>query len=164
MEHYYQSSKFGGVDHPDAVQLCELIPSAPSPEEAARLGRRAERERPELIRPDWSDVKGCVMLEALRAKFRAHEGPRKMLLSTAGGKWGEFGAELVENSPHDMFWGQGYDGSGQNQLGKLLMQVRNELVAEFGAAELSANGLVATPNADENESQHRELANAGRSS
>ena len=35
--------------------------------------------------------------------------------------------DLVENSPHDFFWGRGFDGSGQNQLGRLLVELREEL-------------------------------------
>ncbi|KAF6260871.1 dihydrofolate reductase-like domain-containing protein [Scenedesmus sp. NREL 46B-D3] len=145
VEHYYQSQKFAGVDHADAVALVESISAALSPEEAAQLGRRVERERPELVRPDWADAKRSVMLAALRVKFSSHAGPGAMLLSTAGsssssssvtsaGAWGgiggEGGAVLVESSPHDRYWGQGYDGSGQNHLGLLLMQVRQELLQQ----------------------------------
>ena len=61
------------------------------------------------------------MLGALRAKFSAHAGPREMLLSSAG-------MDLAEASPNDFFWGRGFDGSGENQLGKLLMQVREEIL------------------------------------
>jgi diaminohydroxyphosphoribosylaminopyrimidine deaminase/5-amino-6-(5-phosphoribosylamino)uracil reductase len=146
VEHFYQSQKFAGVDHADAAALVESISAALSPEEAAQLGRRAEREQPELVRPDWANAKRSVMLAALRAKFSSHAGPRAMLLSTAGarsssssssvldGAWGglggEGGAVLVESSPHDRYWGQGYDGSGQNYLGLLLMQVRQELLEQ----------------------------------
>jgi len=38
-------------------------------------------------------------------------------------------AYLIENSPSDKYWGCGRDGSGQNKLGVLLMQVRDELNA-----------------------------------
>ncbi|WIA34857.1 hypothetical protein OEZ86_013155 [Tetradesmus obliquus] len=149
VEHFYQSQKFAGVDHLDAAALVESISAALSPEEAAQLGRRVERERPELVRRDWADAKRTVMRAALQAKFSSHAGPRAMLLSTAGtrssssssssgssvlesGAWGglggEGGAVLVESSPHDRYWGQGYDRSGQNHLGQLLMQVRADLL------------------------------------
>jgi len=36
--------------------------------------------------------------------------------------------QIVEASPHDFFWGAGFDGSGANQLGRLLMQLRAELM------------------------------------
>jgi diaminohydroxyphosphoribosylaminopyrimidine deaminase/5-amino-6-(5-phosphoribosylamino)uracil reductase len=157
VEHFYQSQKFAGVDHADAAALVESISAALSPEEAAQLGRRAEREQPELVRPDWANAKCSVMLAALRAKFSSHAGPRSMLLSTAGarssssssssvleGAWGglggEGGAVLVESSPHDRYWGQGYDGSGQNHLGLLLMQVRQELLEQQQQQEQQQQG------------------------
>ena len=131
VEHYYQAQKFMGVGHSDAVDLVDSIAAAPSPEEAARIGRRAERQRPELVRRDWASVKCDVMLAGLRAKFRRHAGPRAMLLSTAGDEVrGACGAELAESSPHDQFWGQGYTGAGRNTLGRLLMLVREELIEE----------------------------------
>ena len=63
---------------------------------------------------------GGVSNTALRAKFAAHEDCRECLLAT--------GRELiVESSPNDYFWGCGYDRTGSNVLGKLLMVVREEL-------------------------------------
>lgn len=35
--------------------------------------------------------------------------------------------EIVENAPHDFFWGVGRTGQGQNHLGRLLMRVRRDL-------------------------------------
>lgn len=46
-----------------------------------------------------------------------------MLVSTAG-------SVLVEASPHDLFWGGGRDGEGLNYLGRLLMQLRSEFLAD----------------------------------
>lgn len=66
----------------------QAIRAASSPEEAAALGRRAEREQPHLLPPDWATVKLSVMLDAVRAKFAQHAGPRAMLLATASGKLG----------------------------------------------------------------------------
>ena len=122
-EHYYQAQKFEGVDHPEAAALREQIFAAESPEAAAKLGRRHERTRPDLLREDWGESKVAVMHAALRAKFAAHDGPRKMLLETA-----QSGALIEETAPHDYFWARGIDGSGENMLGKLLMQVRGELL------------------------------------
>ena len=66
----------------------QAIRAAGSPEEAAALGRRAEREQPHLLPPDWGTAKLSVMLAAVGAKFSQHEGPRAMLLATARGKLG----------------------------------------------------------------------------
>ena len=46
---------------------------------------------------------------------------------------------LVERAHKDSYWGDGGDGSGQNRLGQLLMQVRTELGAQAGS---SANHLI----------------------
>jgi ribA/ribD-fused uncharacterized protein len=35
--------------------------------------------------------------------------------------------EIVEDSPIDSYWGCGADGKGQNNLGKILMEVRSRL-------------------------------------
>ena len=56
-------------------------------------------------------------------QFSAHVGPQAMLLATAAGGQGGDALELVEASPHDFFWGRGVDGTGENHLGHLLMQV-----------------------------------------
>ncbi|GLC48449.1 hypothetical protein PLESTB_000099000 [Pleodorina starrii] len=164
VEHYYQAHKFSGGHHPDAAAVMEAIAAAPSPEEAARIGRRTERTRPELLRRDWATAKVAFMQAALRAKFSTHAGPRAMLLATAGvtaaaaasngvappeaappppgGGGGDGGAvcyELVEASPHDYYWGAGYERTGQNKLGRLLMQVRDELLEEANAVACSAD-------------------------
>lgn len=47
---------------------------------------------------------------------------RDLLLSTNS-------KNLIEASPYDYYWGCGNDGSGQNRLGKLLMELRLELSA-----------------------------------
>jgi ribA/ribD-fused uncharacterized protein len=141
VEHFYQAQKFAGNPASAAANLVAAIAAAPSPEEAARIGRRAERQHPELLTPGWGEAKRGVMLGALRAKFRAHAGPRDMLLSTAGDgvEGGEVAAELVESSPHDHYWGQGYTGAGRNTLGQLLMQVREELMQEAAAGSSSSS-------------------------
>ena len=37
--------------------------------------------------------------------------------------------QIEEVSPHDYFWGTGFDGTGLNHLGRLLMSVRADLLA-----------------------------------
>lgn len=51
-----------------------------------------------------------------------------MLLSTAG-------SVLVEASPHDLFWGGGREGEGLNYLGRLLMQLRSEILGTVPASD-----------------------------
>lgn len=78
------------------------------------------RKRGITIRPDWTTVRDDVMRTGLKAKFTQNPELRKKLLSTGS-------ARLIENSPRDSYWGIGADGKGQNRLGCLLMELREEL-------------------------------------
>jgi ribA/ribD-fused uncharacterized protein len=83
---------------------------------AARMGR--DRKKP--LRRDWESVKTDIMREVVRAKFTQHADIRKVLLATGD-------ATIVEHTANDSFWGDGGDGSGKNMLGRILMEVREEL-------------------------------------
>lgn len=109
-EHYFQAQKFV------SPEIRERIRSAPSPMRAARLGR----SRKHAIRSDWEYQKVEVMRKALLAKFSQHPDILAILNSTNS-------AAIVEHTKDDSFWGDGGDGSGQNMLGKLLMEVRGHL-------------------------------------
>lgn len=109
-EHYFQAQKF---TEPAPVAA---IRQAKTPKEAARIGR--ERQYP--LRGDWEQVKDDVMQRAVLRKFETHAEIREILLST-----GE--EAIVENAPGDYYWGCGADGTGRNQLGKILVEVRTIL-------------------------------------
>lgn len=109
-EHYFQAQKFAETEFEEKVRL------APTPKESANLGRN--RKFP--LRKDWEKVKDDIMREALRAKFTQNKDLKKILLETDD-------AILVEHTANDNYWGDGGDGSGKNLLGKLLMEVREEL-------------------------------------
>ncbi|KAJ6422407.1 hypothetical protein OIU84_027378 [Salix udensis] len=123
VEHYYQAHKFVGVNEPVAKDCVEKIKSAKSPEEAARMGRSMQKQRPDLVRSDWEGLKIDVMYRALKCKFSIYPHLQSMLLTTAG-------SVLVEASPHDLFWGGGREGEGLNYLGRLLMLIRSEFLGE----------------------------------
>lgn len=72
------------------------------------------------MRPDWDQVKRQVMKEVVTAKFLQHPELLKQLMETGD-------EELIEDSPVDWYWGCGADGTGQNMLGKVLMEIRTEL-------------------------------------
>jgi ribA/ribD-fused uncharacterized protein len=110
-EHYFQAQKFADPEHQAKIR------AASDPGDAARLGRRLPG-----LRADWEQVKDEVMLTALRAKFTQHDRLGRMLLSTGS-------AVLIEHTKNDVYWADGGDGSGQNRLGVLLMQLREELRA-----------------------------------
>ena len=118
-EHYFQAQKFEGTEHEELVRLTA------TPMLCAQMGR--DRSRP--LRQDWEAVKDEVMRTALRAKFTQHPDLRDQLLATGD-------ADLIEHTENDSYWGDGGDGSGKNMLGRLLMEVRDELRqgVEHGAA------------------------------
>ncbi len=95
----------------------DLIHNAKTSTEARLLGQKI------TMRKDWDEVRIPFMKECLMAKFLQHKDLRDQLMSTAN-------EELVEDSPVDFFWGCGKDDSGVNMLGKLLMEVREELKGE----------------------------------
>lgn len=79
------------------------------------------RQRARPLRPDWESVKLDVMRQALRAKFTQHKALGTLLMVTAPNT-------LVEHTEHDAFWGDGGHGKGQNWLGRLLMELRGEML------------------------------------
>lgn len=92
-----------------ANEFVNLTPSA-----AKRLGRRV------ALRIDWEEVKDGVMLAVVRDKFTRNKSCKDRLLQTGD-------AELEEgNDWGDKYWGT-VDGKGKNKLGKILMQIREEL-------------------------------------
>src|SRR2546423_1625115 len=109
-EHFFQAQKFAGTEYEEAIRLEK------SPMIAARMGRN--RKQP--IRADWESIKDNIMREAVRAKFRQHGQLRETLLGTGD-------AKIVEHTENDRYWGDGGDGSGENVLGRILMEVREEL-------------------------------------
>jgi len=113
VEHYYQGQKFVGTTD---ASIIPLIHDAPTPEEAAALGRCPSR----CLRPDWELVKTQVMRVGVLQKFITHPDIREILLITGD-------EMLIENSPTDYFWGCGANHTGENHLGKILMGVRAEI-------------------------------------
>ena len=113
VEHLFQAAK--------TVSLVERekIAAAATPGQAKRLGRNV------ILCDNWEEIKDDVMLNALRLKF-AILSFREKLLATGD-------EELVEgNTWHDNTWGncscdRCKNIEGQNRLGKMLMQVREEI-------------------------------------
>ena len=78
------------------------------------------------VRADWHQVSNDVMRKGLRAKFDFGNHPElclQLLISAA--TLDAF--VVVENNPFDGYWGVGSHGLGQNKLGLLLMERREEL-------------------------------------
>ena len=106
VEHAYQAAK---TLNP---RWREQVAAAISPARAKTIARRSPK------RPNWPTVKLEVMEGLLRQKFSDPE-MRAALAATRG-------RDLVEgNTWGDTFWGV-CNGVGENHLGRLLMQIRDE--------------------------------------
>lgn len=82
--------------------------------EAKKLGRRIE------LRSDWEDIKLKAMKFVVETKFKQNPELGKRLLETQH-------ATLVEgNNWGDKYWGM-CNGVGENNLGRILMLVREEI-------------------------------------
>ena len=84
------------------------------------MAKKLGRTKTLRLRRDWEHVKEGVMHDAVLAKFTQYPDLRGLLLDT-----GE--DEIVEHAPSDAYWGDGGDGHGRNELGRILEQVREEL-------------------------------------
>ncbi|MEX0652313.1 MAG: NADAR family protein [Candidatus Paceibacterota bacterium] len=111
-EHAYHAEKFNDTE------LLEALQQSRSAHDAMNIAYSNK----DKYREDWDAIKLDVMREILHAKVAQHPYVKKKLLES-GDK------ELVENSWRDNFWGWGENKNGKNHLGKLWMQVREEVRA-----------------------------------
>lgn len=83
-----------------------------NPVQAKRLGRKVK------LRDDWEEVKVSIMTEIVSQKFLQNPYLLEKLIATGN-------EELVEgNKWGDRFWGV-CKGKGHNNLGKILMKIRD---------------------------------------
>ena len=106
VEHAFQAAKTLDPEERILFQICETY-------RIKQLGKSVE------LRSDWETVKVSVMKELIKTKF-SDPILAKKLVDTGD-------AELVEgNTWGDTFWGV-CKSKGENHLGKLLMEVREEI-------------------------------------
>lgn len=108
-EHAYQAAKSG-----DPQVRALFAHGIDTPQEARRLGQQI------TLHPEWhARIKYEVMLDLTRKKY-AKDPLKSMLLDT--------GELYLEETNHwgDVYWGV-CGGKGENNLGKILMLVRDEL-------------------------------------
>ena len=76
------------------------------------------------VRRDWDSIKKDAMYEILQYKFTKHADLKQKLILT--------GEKHLEETN---YWGDTYygvcNGKGKNVLGKLLMQIREELISDL---------------------------------
>ena len=113
VEHYYHAQKFLNFAEQESVRLCNTA------QEAIQKGTSVGRS----YRQDWHRYRLGAMRDAIRAKFTQSEELKQKLLETGDN-------ELVRDSTHDVYWGAGAENTGQNMIGKILMEIRDELRAQ----------------------------------
>lgn len=107
VEHAFQAAKTLDKEERKGVR------EKKTPGQAKRAGRKVK------LRPHWDNMKCMVMHNLLVKKFE-NEYLREKLLATGD-------AELIEgNTWGDKFWGV-CKGEGENNLGRILMKVREKL-------------------------------------
>jgi ribA/ribD-fused uncharacterized protein len=109
-EHAYQAAKTVSRDEKRAIAALQTAGQAKKYGQGIRV----------YFRPDWDSVKVSVMEAILRVKFKAPELAERLV---ATGQ-----RPLIEdNRWGDSFWGV-YKGLGENNLGRTLMKIREELL------------------------------------
>lgn len=110
-EQAYQYQKFSNAEF-----VREMILKARSAHDAYKIADDYKYMR----RHDWDEVKLDVMRDILRHKLAQHEYVGRKLRETGD-------REMVENSWRDPYWGWGEKRDGKNMLGRLWMELRDEL-------------------------------------
>jgi ribA/ribD-fused uncharacterized protein len=110
-EHAYQSMKFIKTN----TKLFEKVKNSKSAHDAYKIASKNKNYRD----PEWENKKIQVMKNILENKIDQHPYVLKKLIES-----GE--REIIEDSWRDPIWGWGEDKKGQNLLGKLWMELREQ--------------------------------------
>jgi hypothetical protein len=113
-EHAFQTLKFIETDK----VVYEMVKNSQSPYDARELAHKNKPKRD----PDWSDKKYKIMESVLTEKVLQNNYVKERLLATND-------AEIIEDcgADDDKDWGCGIDGTGQNNLGKIWMKIREKI-------------------------------------
>lgn len=113
VEHAFQCSKT--TDRKSQIEIRD----AETARTAARLGSRVD------LVDHWDDKKIDVMQRLLEDKFSQNFELKIRLLLTKD-------SEIIYTSKKDNYWGVNSEGVGENNLGKLLMKIRNKIKRDEG--------------------------------
>ncbi len=112
VEHYYQAMKFDASD-----ERFKAIINLKNPDDARLMTKKPEYKINR--RADFEKNKFKIMEDGMRAKFTQNPDAAKMLKATGD-------AILIKSCKVCYKCGFG-EGSGFNRIGKILMQIRDEL-------------------------------------
>jgi ribA/ribD-fused uncharacterized protein len=130
--HYYHFNKFDKFISKKAILFSKTA------KEAEEIGRNRyeipkgmwatfkQRGMNPMFKANWKELRSGVMTEGIRSKVLQNYDVRKVLLET----------EKIEILVHadSNYWG--YQNNGQNQLGKVLMEIRDDLLKDGGYNDL----------------------------
>ena len=115
VEHAYQALKFIDTNK----DVYNKIVNATSAYNAMTIAH----DYKEYQNPDWDNIKLEIMEKLLWTKVDQHPYVKQKLLSSKN-------YMLCEDSPYDYFWGIGENRTGENNLGKLWMKIREKIANE----------------------------------
>lgn len=110
-EHAYQASKFLGA----APSIVSKIKKAKSAHDAQKIANQNKH----LQIKNWDNIKTKVMKKILIQKVKQHPYVLKKLVESGNRK-------IIEDSWRDSNWGWGQNKNGNNLLGKLWEEVRED--------------------------------------
>lgn len=112
-EHAYQASHFFKT----APKLVEKIYRTKSAHQAYKIARANTDKVPK----DWNKKKVGIMEDIVRHKLKQNPYVLHKLIQTGKRK-------IIEDSSKDGFWGWGRNKNGRNELGKIWMRLRDEII------------------------------------
>jgi len=110
VEHYYQANKF------DNEEIRNKIINAETPKEASNIGR----DRNNIRKDNFYLIKNSVMFKGLFLKFIQNKDIMYKLIETRD-------KNIREMTVKEYYWGVGDNKQGENNIGKILCNVRNVL-------------------------------------
>lgn len=124
VEHYYVAQKVKGIQFYQGqyfteTDFKEILSKVKDPSDVKKIGATLK------LPHNWDSIKFDIMFYGVDYKFTKDENLKTMLLETGD-------IDIIEgNYWHDNYWGQctcnKCKGKGQNNLGKILMQVREHI-------------------------------------
>jgi ribA/ribD-fused uncharacterized protein len=110
-------SAYQALKDPENKEYVEKLINTRSPYYAKAVGDRH-------IVSDWDKIKDVVMYKVLYLKFSQHPEIKTNLLNT-GFRY------LIDHNRYDCYWGDGGDDKGENKLGKILCNLREDFLLEL---------------------------------
>jgi ribA/ribD-fused uncharacterized protein len=119
VEHAYQCARYSDR------KIIEEIRMATSPVKAWQVSTKYKHLQIAEFKDEKHKVK--VMKDLMRLKALQHEEVREALINTGDLK---IIKRVVTYPPGDGFWDIGEDGKGQNIIGRIWMELREEMMAD----------------------------------